>query len=93
MVVLTVPVIAPLVVSLGYDPSGLEFLIVLICETGILTPPVGMMCFVVQGIRNSGKVSDVFIGVIPFIACLAIMFVLMLAFPDMVLWLPKMAFQ
>ena len=93
MVVLTVPVIAPLVVSLGYDPVWFGILIVLLCETGILTPPFGMMCFVVQGIRNSGKVGDVFIGVIPFIACLAIMFVLMLAFPELVLWLPKLAFR
>lgn len=93
MVVLTVPIMTPLVVQLGYDPVWFGVLIVLLCETGILTPPVGMMCFVVQGVRRTGRVGDVFIGVIPFVLCLAIMFAFMLAFPEVVLWLPTLAFR
>jgi len=93
MVVLTVPILTPLVVSLGYDPIWFGVLVVVLCETGILTPPMGMMCFVIQGLRNTGSVGDIYIGVLPFIVCLFIMLSIMLVFPDVVLWLPSLAFQ
>ncbi|MEX2643876.1 MAG: TRAP transporter large permease [Acetobacterales bacterium] len=88
MVVLTVPVITPVVVSLGYDPVWFGILIVILSETAVLTPPVGMLCYVIQGIRNRGSLNDVFIGIAPFMLALAAMIGLMLAFPQIALWLP-----
>jgi tripartite ATP-independent transporter DctM subunit len=88
MVVLTVPIIAPVVVSLGYDPVWFGVMIVLVCEGGMMTPPIGMVCYVIQGIRGKGSMNDVFIGITPFLLALAVMVFLMLAYPQFSLWLP-----
>lgn len=93
MVVLTVPVITPVVVALGYDPVWFGVLIVILSETAVLTPPVGMLCYVIQGIRNRGSLNDVFIGIAPFILALAAMIGLMLAFPQIALWLPTLFYR
>ncbi|MYZ49567.1 TRAP transporter large permease [Propylenella binzhouense] len=88
MVVLTVPVVAPIVVSLGYDPVWFGVMIVLICEAAILSPPVGMALFVLQGIRGRGTVSDIFWGVTPFMFAIFALIALIIAYPAIVLWLP-----
>ncbi|MBI4183894.1 MAG: TRAP transporter large permease [Proteobacteria bacterium] len=93
MVVLTVPIITPVVVSLGYDPVWFGIMVVILSETAILTPPVGMMCFVIQGIRGRGQLNDVFIGVAPFILALAVMMGILLSFPDVALYLPKLFYR
>jgi tripartite ATP-independent transporter DctM subunit len=93
MVVLTVPIITPIVVSLGYDPVWFGVMIVILCETAMLTPPVGMACFVIQSVRGTGHLSDIFIGITPFLACLAILFGLMLVFPQIALFLPSLMFR
>ncbi len=93
MVVLTVPVITPVVVALGFDPVWFGVLIVILSETAVLTPPVGMLCYVIQGIRNKGSLNDVFIGIAPFILALAAMIALMLAFPQIALWLPTLFYR
>lgn len=89
MVVLTVPIIAPVVHALGYDLVWFGVMIVLVCEIGMMTPPVGMVCYVVQGVRGRGSLNDVFIGITPFLAALAIMILLMLAYPQIALWVPS----
>jgi TRAP-type C4-dicarboxylate transport system permease large subunit len=87
--IVTVPVITPVIVSAGYDPIWFGILVVLLCETAMITPPVGVNLFVVQGVRGRGSINDVIVGVLPFIASLFLMIGLIVVFPEIVLWLPR----
>jgi tripartite ATP-independent transporter DctM subunit len=88
MMVITVPTLTPLMASAGFDPVWFGILVVLMCETALISPPVGANLFVVQGIRNQGSINDVFIGVAPFVIALFVIVALIVAFPEIVLWLP-----
>lgn len=88
MMIATVPVIVPLVVSLGYDPVWFGIFLVLMMELSLITPPVGMNLYVVQGIRGKGSVIDVIRGSMPFVLIMLLMTALIIFFPDIVLWLP-----
>ncbi|MEX2643636.1 MAG: TRAP transporter large permease [Acetobacterales bacterium] len=90
MMVLTVPILAPVVVALGYDPVWFGILVMLVCEAGMITPPIGVICYVVQGIRHKGELTDVFIGIAPFLLALFAMMGLLLAFPQIALYLPEL---
>lgn len=92
MIVLTIPIVTPIVVGLGYDPIWFGVMMVLVAETSVLTPPIGMLCYVVHGVRGRGDLTDVFIGVTPFIIALMAMIALMLAAPQLALWLPGLLF-
>jgi C4-dicarboxylate transporter DctM subunit len=84
-----VPIIAPVIVGLGYDPVWFGIIVILLVETAMITPPVGINLFVVQGIRKGGHINDVLIGSAPFAVTLLVMIGLLVAFPDIALWLPK----
>jgi tripartite ATP-independent transporter DctM subunit len=88
MMVITAPTLTPLMASAGFDPVWFGILVVLMCETALISPPVGANLFVVQGIRNRGSINDVFIGVAPFVIALFVIVALIVAFPEIVLWLP-----
>jgi tripartite ATP-independent transporter DctM subunit len=89
MMVATVPILAPVVVGLGYDPVWFGIIVILLVETAMITPPVGINLFVVQGIRRGGHINDVLIGSAPFVATLLVMIALLVAFPGIALWLPR----
>lgn len=89
MIVLTIPIVTPIVVGLGYDPIWFGVMMVLIAETSVLTPPIGILCYVIQGVRGRGELTDVFVGVAPFIVTLFCMIALMLMAPQLALWLPE----
>jgi C4-dicarboxylate transporter, DctM subunit len=88
MMVATVPIIAPIIIKAGYDPVWFGIMIVLLVETAMITPPVGINLFVVQSIRGRGQLHDVMIGSAPFVVTLLIMIGLITAFPQIALWLP-----
>lgn len=90
MMVATVPIITPVIVSLGFDPVWFGIIIILLIETAMITPPVGINLFVVQGVRGRGHLHDVMIGAAPFVITLVLMIVLMIIFPDIAMWLPNM---
>ncbi len=90
MMVATIPITTPIVVAAGYDPVWYGILVVLLMETALLTPPVGMNLFVVQGIRERGDLNDVIIGTAPFIITLFLMIALIVAFPGIAMWLPNL---
>jgi tripartite ATP-independent transporter DctM subunit len=91
MMVATVPITTPLMVKAGFDPVWYGILIVILMETAMVTPPVGINLFVVQGVRGRGQLHDVIIGASPFVVTLIIMIVVICVFPDLVLWLPRLA--
>ena len=88
MMLATVPIIAPVIISLGFDPIWFGILIMLLNEASLITPPVGGNLFVVQGIRQGGQIHDVMIGTLPFVVTLMVMIVVLVLFPDIALWLP-----
>ena len=91
MMVATVPIITPVIVSLGFDPVWFGVIIILLIETAMITPPVGINLFVVQGVRARGPIHDVMIGAAPFVITLVVMITLLIVFPEIAMWLPRMA--
>jgi C4-dicarboxylate transporter, DctM subunit len=91
MMVATIPLAFPVVSAVGVDPIWFGVFIVLMCELGLITPPVGMNLFVVQGIRpDNGPVADVIQGAIPYAAIMILYAGLLIAVPDLATWLPEL---
>ena len=88
LMIATVPIIVPVIIALGFDPIWFGILIVLLCETALITPPVGGNLFVVHGIRRHGQINDVMVGSLPFVVTLFAMIAILIAAPGIVLWLP-----
>lgn len=90
MLVLTVPIAVPMVVAVGVDPVWFGVFIVVMCEIGLITPPVGMNLFVVQGVRpGGGSFGDVIRGTTPFVFIMVFFALLLIFWPDMALFLPQ----
>jgi C4-dicarboxylate transporter, DctM subunit len=90
MMVATVPIVTPVIVALGFDPVWFGVLMMLLLETAMITPPVGINLFVVQGVREQGPLHDVMLGAAPFVLTLLVMIVLLILIPDIALWLPAL---
>ncbi|MBM85840.1 MAG: C4-dicarboxylate ABC transporter permease [Rhodospirillaceae bacterium] len=90
MLLLTLPVVHPAVIALGYDPIWFGIIVVKMCEVCLITPPVGLNCYVVAAVRPDIPLGDVFRGIGPFFAADVVTIGLFLAFPEIVLWLPKL---
>lgn len=88
MLLTTAPLIAPIVFALGFDPVWFGILLMVLLETALITPPIGINLYVVQGVRERGELSDVMIGAAPFVVTMIAMLALLLIFPDIALWLP-----
>ncbi|SNU00511.1 TRAP transporter, DctM subunit [Ruaniaceae bacterium KH17] len=89
ILVITVPLLYPVGMELGFDGIWLGILIVKLVEIGMVTPPVGIQCFVVAG-TSGVKVSTIFRGVLPFVVIELILVAILFAFPQIILWLPSM---
>jgi len=93
MMVTTVGVVVPLIVSLGFDPLWFGIFMTMMMELALITPPVGLNLFVAQNIRLSrGGISDVYIGVLPFAFAMMVFVTLLIYFPEIALWLPNRLF-
>lgn len=86
LMVITVPIVAPILVGMGYDPIWFGILLILLIEMALITPPVGLNLYVVQGVRRTGSISDVMIGAAPFVLMIALMIVLLIIFPSIALY-------
>ncbi|GGJ22048.1 TRAP transporter large permease [Neoroseomonas lacus] len=93
MMVGTIPVVVPIVTALGIDPVFFGIFLVIMCEMALITPPVGMNLYVVQGVRGRGSVVDVITGSLPFLAMMFVLTVLLMYAPGIALWLPRLAFD
>ena len=89
MIILTVPIIFPVVVALGFNPIWFGIIIVMTVELGLIHPPVGMNVFVIKSVIRDVKISTIFKGVIPFVITDLVRLALLIAFPILSLWLPK----
>lgn len=89
LMVITIPIVVPIVVSLGYDPIWFGILMIVLIEMALITPPVGLNLYVVQSARQSGSMSDIMIGVIPFVIAMLLMVAALITFPELALFLPS----
>lgn len=90
MMVLTLPLVHPVIVALGFDPIWFGIILVLLIEVGLITPPIGLNLFVIQNIAGrKGAFGDIAIGSLPFVVLILICIVILSLWPQLVLWLPS----
>ncbi len=89
MMILTTPFIFPIVTNMGWDPIWWGIVLTILIEAALITPPVGLNLYVVQGMRERGPVTDVIWGALPFVLAMMGMIGLLMALPDLALWLPN----
>jgi C4-dicarboxylate transporter DctM subunit len=93
MTITTVPVVAEVVVASGWNPVWFGVLVMLLTEAALITPPVGVNLFIVQGVRRGrGSLNEIMIGASPFVLTMFAFIAIMVAFPQVALWLPELAF-
>jgi tripartite ATP-independent transporter DctM subunit len=89
MLLITLPVTYPIIVgTYGFDPIWFGVQLVILCEIGMITPPVGMNLFVIHGIAKGIDMGTIIRGILPFLICLLLGLALLTFFPDLVLFLP-----
>lgn len=89
MLLLTLPVVYPAVIALGYDPIWFGIIVVKMVEICLITPPIGLNCYVVNGVRPDIPLADVFRGIGPFFVADVLTVALFIAFPWLITWLPQ----
>jgi TRAP-type C4-dicarboxylate transport system permease large subunit len=89
MVITTIPLLFPVVMALGYDPIWFGVVITMLVEIAMISPPDGTVLYVLQGMRRQpGPITDVFVGVMPFLVVYMFAIVVLMVFPAIALWLP-----
>jgi TRAP-type C4-dicarboxylate transport system permease large subunit len=89
MIILTVPIIFPVVSQLGFDPIWFGVIIVMTVELGLIHPPVGMNVFVIKSVVKDVSFTTIFKGVIPFVVTDIIRLLILIAIPLLATWLPQ----
>jgi tripartite ATP-independent transporter DctM subunit len=89
LMIATTPIVVPIIVQLGFSPIWFGVVFVILIETALITPPIGMNLFVVQSVRKNGPFRDVVMGSLPFVVLMFLMIAALIAFPDLALWLPS----
>jgi len=91
LITLTVPIIYPVILILGFDPIWFGVIIVLVTEMGVITPPVGVNVYVIKGIAEDVPLETIFRGIFPFLAALIVAVAILIAFPQIATFLPSFA--
>jgi len=89
LILLTVPIIFPVAVSLGFDPIWFGIIITRVSEIGVITPPVGINVYVMKGVATDVPLSTIFRGILPFLAADVVSVGLLLFIPQIALFLPS----
>ena len=92
MMVGTLPVVFPIIQAAGIDPVFFGVFMVLMCELSLLSPPIGMTLYVIQGVRREGTINEVFQGTLPFLAAMIVMTAILIHFPVIATYLPNLMF-
>ncbi len=93
LILLTVPIFYPVIEALGYNLIWFGVIIVVVTQMGVISPPVGVNVYVVSGIERDLPLQTVFKGALPFLACLVVAAAILVAFPQISLWLPSMTYR
>ncbi|TKW65930.1 MAG: TRAP transporter large permease [Paracoccus denitrificans] len=89
LMVATIPIVVPIMAGLGYDKVWFGILLIVLIEMALITPPVGLNLFVVQGARKSGSINQVIVGAVPYVLMMILMIFALIAIPGLALWLPS----
>lgn len=92
LMVITIPIVTPIIVSLGFDPVWFGILLILLIEMALITPPVGLNLYVVQGVRGRGSLNEVIVGATPYVVMMFLFALLLIALPQLALFLPNLLF-
>lgn len=87
LMVITIPIIAPIMVTMGFDPIWFGIYMIVLIEMALITPPVGLNLYVVQGIRRKGNIVEVMKGCVPFVLIMLLMAFFLVIFPEISLFL------
>lgn len=90
MVLLTVPIFFPVIVNLGFEPIWFGILIALLVEMAMITPPIGMNVYVIAGVAKDVPMETIFKGILPFVLTMLLFIILLVAFPQIALVLPRL---
>jgi len=90
LILLTIPIFYPVVTSMGYDPIWFGVIIVLVTQMGVITPPVGVNVYIVNGIAKDVPLMTIFRGAVPFLIAIILCSLIMIPFPQIALFLPKL---
>lgn len=92
MMVGTIPVVMPVIQHMGIDPVWFGIFLVIMMELALITPPVGMNLYVVQGVRGRGSLRDVYIGITPFVITMLLMVAVIIMMPSIVMFIPELLY-
>jgi tripartite ATP-independent transporter DctM subunit len=96
LVMLTIPIFFPVVMNLGYDPIWFGIIIVLVTQMGVITPPVGINVYVVFGVAQGAvggvELETIFKGIIPFLIAIVVGIIILMLFPQIILYLPNLMY-
>jgi len=92
MLVLTLPVVFPVILALGYSPIWFGVIVVIVLEMGLISPPVGVNVFVVKGVAPDVPLEKIFKGIWPFWLAMLVCLLILVAFPQIALYLPNTMF-
>jgi len=92
IIVMTMPILYPLLIGLGFDPIWFGIIMTLNMEMGLITPPVGLNLYVMNGIAPDVPLGDILRGALPYVAVLGLGIVLMSIFPGIITWLPNLIY-
>ena len=87
--VLTLPVVYPLIIGMGYDPIWWGVINIVVLELGMITPPFGINVFVLHGIRSDLPLGQIYRGIVPFLIADILRLGLLVSVPALSLWLPR----
>ena len=90
LITLTIPIIYPVVLALGFDPIWFGVIIVLVTEMGVITPPVGINVYVIKGIAEDVPLETIFKGIFPFLGALIVAVTILITFPQIATFLPSL---
>lgn len=90
MIMLTVPIFLPIIDKLGFDVIWFGVFIILTMEMGAITPPVGLNCFIINGVAKDVPLATIYKGVLPFTITIIVGVILLTAFPNIALFLPNL---
>ena len=88
MLIATTPIVVPIIEGLGYNPVWFGVVFMILIESALLTPPIGVNLYVIQSIRKGGPFGDVVRGALPFLGMMLLAIIILIAFPEVALWLP-----
>ena len=94
MLLTTVPIVFPIVVNMGFDPVWFGVLVTVLMEAALITPPIGVNLYVVQGVRtNGGPFNDVAYGAVPFVLMMLVLIALLMIYPQIATYLPTLVYR